>query len=387
MEKKYYVKEIARIANVSERTIRYYDDIGLLKPSYKLENGYRMYTHEDVLKLQQILLLKQLDFSLKDIFPIMMNEDKHSMKALMKTQQELLEKKIRHLQKLQETMCDVEKMMEDKTVDWEKVASLIQVSNAQETIFEHYKDAYHLSARIQLHEAYSMNPQGWFPWIYEHLTLDQCSHIIEVGCGDGKLWKQYQNELQHADVFLSDLSMGMVEEAKKHGPKEFHYMRVDVNDIPFKDAYFDCVIANHVLFYMKDIQVGLTEIHRVLQEDGVLYCTTYGKNHMKELTELAKAFDSRIQLSQQNLYERFGLENGERILRQFFSSVERIDYVDALEVKDAKPIYDYIMSCHGNQVEIIGNRLHAFKTFIEEQMKDNTTFHITKEAGMFICRK
>lgn len=387
MEKKYYVKEFARIANVSERTIRYYDTIGLLKPSYKLENGYRVYTREDLLKLQQILILKQLDFNLKDIMPIILNENQHSMKEFLHTQLGLLDKKITHLQKLRQTMQDVEKMMGNKEVDWEKIQALIQMSNAQETIVDHYKDAYHLSTRISLHEKYSINPQGWFSWIYEHLNLISFSHIIEIGCGDGKLWKHYRNELKDADVFISDLSSGMVEETKKNGPKEFHYMSIDVNDIPFKNAYFDCMIANHVLFYVEDIDKGLHEIQRVLQENGVFYCTTYGKHHMEEITELAKEFDSRIQLSQQNLYERFGLENGEKILKRYFSTVIRVDYHDALEVDKAQPIFDYIMSCHGNQVEIIGNKLNEFKTFIESKLKDKKVFRIAKQAGLFICRK
>lgn len=181
--------------------------------------------------------------------------------------------------------------------------------------------------------------------------------------------------------------MGMVEEAKKKGPKEFHYMGIDICNIPFKNDYFDCVIANHVLFYLDDVMQGITQIHRVMQEGGVFYCTTYGANHMKELTLLAKSFDSRIKLSEQNLFEKFGLAHGEQILKTLFSSVEKKQYIVALEVHDAQPIYDYIMSCHGNQVEIIGNRLKEFKAFIQKVIDEKNGCKITKEAGMFICRK
>lgn len=387
MEKKYYVKEFAKIANVSERTIRYYDSIGLLKPSFKLENGYRVYTREDLLKLQQILILKQLDFNLKDIMPIILSENKDGMKEFFHTQLGLLDKKITHLQKLKKTMEDVKKMIEHKEVDWENIQSLIQISNAHEAIVNHYKDTNHLSTRILLHKKYSINPIGWFAWIYEKLNLTNFSHIIEIGCGNGELWNYYRNELKDVDVFISDLSSGMVDEVKKYGPKEFHYMTIDINNIPFKDAYFDCMIANHVLFYIEDLDTGLCEIQRVLQENGAFYCTTYGKHHMKEITELVREFDDRIQLSKQNLYDKFGLDNGKEILQKYFSTVTRLDYHDALEVDKAQPIFDYIMSCHGNQVEIIGNRLNEFKLFIESKIKDKKVLRITKQAGLFICRK
>jgi DNA-binding transcriptional MerR regulator len=51
----YTVKEIARLAGVSVRTLHYYDEIDLLKPAYVRDNGYRYYTEKEFLKLQQIL--------------------------------------------------------------------------------------------------------------------------------------------------------------------------------------------------------------------------------------------------------------------------------------------------------------------------------------------
>lgn len=58
----YTVKQLARIAGVSVRTIHYYDEIGLLKPAFVKENGYRGYTDAELLKLEQILFFKELDF-------------------------------------------------------------------------------------------------------------------------------------------------------------------------------------------------------------------------------------------------------------------------------------------------------------------------------------
>ena len=64
----YKTGKFAKLANVSERTIRYYDKIGLLKPSFVMENGYRQYSDLDLLKLQKILSLKHLGFSIEEIF-------------------------------------------------------------------------------------------------------------------------------------------------------------------------------------------------------------------------------------------------------------------------------------------------------------------------------
>jgi len=63
----YSVKEIAQAANISTRTIHYYDEIGLLPPASIGENGYRYYDEESLLQLQQILFFKSFGFQLKEI--------------------------------------------------------------------------------------------------------------------------------------------------------------------------------------------------------------------------------------------------------------------------------------------------------------------------------
>lgn len=65
------VKDIAKITGITPRTLHYYDEINLLKPSRKSENGYRAYDGNDLENLQTILLFKAMDLSLKEISDIM----------------------------------------------------------------------------------------------------------------------------------------------------------------------------------------------------------------------------------------------------------------------------------------------------------------------------
>src|SRR5512133_1402271 len=66
-EMHFSVKELARLAGVSARTLHYYDEIGLLKPSRHPGNGYRQYSRLALLRLQQILFLRELGLSLEAI--------------------------------------------------------------------------------------------------------------------------------------------------------------------------------------------------------------------------------------------------------------------------------------------------------------------------------
>lgn len=78
----YTVKKLAKIAGVSVRTLHYYDEIGLLKPSFIKENGYRYYEEKELLKLQQILFFKELEFSLEDIVRIITDPGFKTVEAL-----------------------------------------------------------------------------------------------------------------------------------------------------------------------------------------------------------------------------------------------------------------------------------------------------------------
>lgn len=68
---KYSVKALSKLAGVSVRTLHYYDQIGLLKPLIRTEAGYRLYGTEELIRLQQILFYRELDFQLKEICDIM----------------------------------------------------------------------------------------------------------------------------------------------------------------------------------------------------------------------------------------------------------------------------------------------------------------------------
>lgn len=378
----YKTGQFARLANVSERTIRYYDKIGLLKPSFVMENGYRQYSDLDLLKLQKILSLKHLGFSIEEIFPMVM--DNTNLKESFELQIDLIEDKISHLQSLKDAL---KRASNSSNLSWNMILSLVQLSNEETNIIEQYKNAKNLNDRISLHEKYSTNSQGWFNWLFEKIDFSKVNRLLELGCGNGKLWQENNIDLRNREIFLSDISEGMVEEVRNKLGSDFNCIVADAEKIPFKDAYFDSIIANHVLFYLNDLNQGLKEISRVLKSNGILYCSTYGSRHMKEITDIVQNFDSRINLSNHSLYDVFGLENGECILKQYFTSVQRMDYQDSLEITESKPLIDYIMSCHGNQNEILGPRLSEFKEYIEELLVSNGKIIVTKQAGLFVCEK
>lgn len=97
---KLHIREFAKLTGVSVRTLHYYDEIGLLKPSSVDEqNGYRFYDEYALTRMQEILFYRELDFPLKEIRIILSSPDYDKQNAL-KEQKHLLTLKKERLERL-----------------------------------------------------------------------------------------------------------------------------------------------------------------------------------------------------------------------------------------------------------------------------------------------
>ena len=93
------INELAKLSGISTRTLRYYDEIGLLKPSHVEGNGYRNYSQDEIDRLQQILFYRALDFKLDEI-KVLLNNPSYQLKDALLKQQKLLKKKRANLDHL-----------------------------------------------------------------------------------------------------------------------------------------------------------------------------------------------------------------------------------------------------------------------------------------------
>ena len=412
----YYTSgEFAKMAHITVRTIRYYDKQNILKPSYVNESGARFYTDEDFARLQQILLLKYLGFSLEDIRDMTIGDpDYHMLRNSLNLQLKLVKDRIEQMQLVARAIEDTTDAIDNnQEINWSQMLNLIHLTSMENTLKAQYQNATNISARIRLHKLYTTNQQGWFPWVFEQCRITDHMHVLELGCGNGALWRENFAKIpEHNSILLNDISEGMLRDTRREinlleqqrlaaskvehaaasgnpmiasDDTRFTFEAFDCHTIPYADNSFDLVIANHVLFYCNDLNAVLEEVRRVLKPDGHFVCSTYGASHMQEITHLVQDFNPQITLSADHLYERFGLENGASLLAPYFSSIDMKCYEDGLFVTESEPLIEYILSCHGNQNQYILDRYKDFHAFVSRKTKKG--FSITKNAGIFVCKK
>ncbi|WP_404287038.1 MerR family transcriptional regulator [Glutamicibacter arilaitensis] len=126
----YSISEVARAAGVSSRTLRHYDHIGLLQPSWTADNGYRFYEQQQLVRLQRILLLRQLGLKLETIGEVL-DEQQDETVALQKHITEL---------RNQRTALDAQINAIKHTIHSLKTGETMNVGQAFEGFNEQYKD-------------------------------------------------------------------------------------------------------------------------------------------------------------------------------------------------------------------------------------------------------
>jgi ubiquinone/menaquinone biosynthesis C-methylase UbiE len=245
-----------------------------------------------------------------------------------------------------------------------------------------YKDSSNLNARLAIHKRFSTNPYGWFNWVLDELlSLPADANILELGCGSGELWKECASRIPAGwTLTLTDLSDGMLDSAWRNlivTGRGFKFENVDAHSIPYADKTFDAVIANHMLYHVPDRKKALTEIRRVLNDDGVLFAATVGENHLHEMYE----WISRVSGEKQGMFTlQFTLENGKEQLQEFFPYVELSRYQDNLRVTDIEVIMGYIRSM--GSVELSMEEMRKLEGELTETIEKIGGVFISKDSGL-----
>jgi ubiquinone/menaquinone biosynthesis C-methylase UbiE len=266
---------------------------------------------------------------------------------------------------------------------------------------QQYRSAANLEARIALHRDFGTNPYDWQLWVFDQLELQPGMQVLEMGCGPASLWRENligpDARSLPADVriTLGDLSTGMVTQARKNlaslthqnleRQTRFAFLAGDVQNLPFPDASFDRLIANHMLYHVPDIQAALIEFKRTLKPGQPLFAATNGNAHMAELHQLFQDFEPNNNFSAR-VARRYSLENARQMLGEVFTQVEVRIYDDNLIVTDPAALVAYVASMWDCLEDSDPERTLEFERYIQDQFKSKAYFWITKSQGLVVAR-
>lgn len=186
MDKKMTSGEIAKKVGVSQKTIRLYDEKGLLKPADYSEGNYRLYDKESILVLEKIIALKHIGFTLEEIYDNLVVGKNMDIVESLNQQLEIMEQKKAEIQKTIDCIKGILARTDGKP-DWSDVAEIARNIRQDQSADENHFYALKHTA----------STKDWYERIYEMLdineensnseSLNTTTHVLDIGCGFGKL--------------------------------------------------------------------------------------------------------------------------------------------------------------------------------------------------------
>ncbi len=280
MGKKYTIKEMSNVLNISSNKIRFYEEKKLLNP-IRNDNNYRVYTEEDLAKLQLILTYRNLNISIEDIQNLMKNCSKDNILNHLYNQCEILNDE---MQKMRTIKTSLENIMDciyesDKNnyTDYiiESVKKLNHINNLKNNWsdkwnFDDWSKSYDEFVKkdnttIQIYKNYNKILNKVF--VKSTKNLKNSSKILEIGVGTGNLSKIFLDK--NYDIIGIDQSREMLNVAKQKFPK----LKLRLGEflkIPFESNTFDSIVSTYAFHHLNNEEkiIAIQEMLRVLKEDG-----------------------------------------------------------------------------------------------------------------------
>ena len=267
-----------------------------------------------------------------------------------------------------------------------------ELKNKQYLKSKQYGDTCNYNARTYLYEHFGTKRRPWPLWMFDQLGKVNNGRILELGCGNGLLWKMNANRIPSDwDITLSDFSEGILNNVRDtlcDVHLNIKYEIVDADEIKYTDNSFDIVIANHMLYHLSNVKKTLAEIKRILRPGGQFYASTLGPDHLKEIKELIQTFclDNTYDELKNGIIKNFSSENGYELLREQFEHVIVTHYDDRLVINEAEPIVKYVLSYNGlkrGKVILNPGKEREFSDYVNEKLSPNGIITVF-EAVLFI---
>lgn len=231
-----------------------------------------------------------------------------------------------------------------------------------------------LSRRNALH-AWNTHSRPWYSWVRDRLPKN--GTLLEIGAGMGELWRQPDHDLAGLDLVLTDFSPAMCDELRKVPGAVVK--QCDAHRLPFDDASFDTVVANHMLYHLDDPDAALREFARVLRPGGRAFIALNGEDHLPELFQVGAAIGRTSTIKSQ---ARVKLDTAPAFLGKYFVNITSERAPHAFEVPDAGPVLDYL-STVGDNGPLSDEEERKVRSMVEPVIAEKGTFHIGSSIVLF----
>jgi len=391
MEKRMTSGEIAKKTGVSQKTVRLYDEKGLLKPSGYSEGNYRLYDRSALAVLEKIIALKQIGFSLEEIHDNLAAEKDVDITEVLTRQLKILETRRYEIEKAIASINSV--LLRESEPDWDSVAEIVKIMQMDQGA-----DVNHFHAL--LHNA----GQDWYVTIYKSLGLQEQAKVLDLGCGYGKLWRNNWSEIPEAvSVYGYDLRGSWADDFEEYVEQHKGSLasgaevKLYFEDIEEEETWvrigqqgsYDCIIAHYLLDFIKDREDFLNLMANALAPAGM--CSVNGASVSREHAFWQEIL-GKLQLKTDFLVEREASSREKReefrkLLSRYFSTVENTTLGSVMRYTDANELFAYLLERYPEAKKYLAEKETVLKEYFTLEINEKGAFLLPKSTDFQHCFK
>ena len=271
------INEIAEAFHVNPNVLRFYEKKKLLIPK-RDNNGYRLYSMEDMLQFQTILLYRKMGFSIEDILKMLADEDK-PIKMFFK-QYDQLNHHIHNMRMISEALEECIDLMFKEEEYLDQLVSVMKKTAGYISQLENWEDKWEFDNWAKDYDEYIRTQHHGLDF-YKHydkvirLTTDKVNEVqgnaFEVGVGTGNLAGKL---METQNIIGIDQSVNMLIEAKKKFP-DLNLRMGTFLELPLQDGTMDTAVSCYAFHHCNESEkrMALTEMDRVLKPGGRIIIT------------------------------------------------------------------------------------------------------------------
>ena len=392
MKEKMTTGEIAREAGVSQKTLRVYDEKGLLKPVGYSEGNYKLYDKSSLMILEKIIALKHVGFSLEEIKSNLENADEESITETLKKQLELMEKRIYEMKKSAECI-KVALARLDENPDWDDVADIIKKMEMSQGQDE----------RRWYAETHAADGIEWYEKIFDSMNFEKGDTVLDLGISYGLLYRKNWNRMpENLTVDGYDIheswADNLEEDLRENREPVPETMEIQLHwgDLEEEDTWkeirkkkYNKVMAHYFMAYMSDMEATMKKVAEVLLPGGFFSVTyrsvatecSFWEKLLDEMG-LDKAFAIKRRKSIAESCEIF-----EDMLSRYFTRVEHVVLPGPLRYDDSEALFECMLKRYDQAGKYLNDNKEKILAFFDQKIEKDGCIILESDSTFYHCYK
>lgn len=389
MDKKMTSGEIAKKVGVSQKTIRLYDEKGLLKPSEYSEGNYRLYDKEALLILENIIALKQIGFSLEEIRDNLTNDSELNIVDSLNAQLKIMEEKKLEIERVIECIKGMLARTEGQP-DWNTVAEIAKMIQKDQGA-----DARHFYAL-----KHTAEDKDWYERLFEYLDIDEDSKVLDLGCGFAKLWRNNWDSIpegvkidavdvrgswadnfveyitENADKLACGTSVNMI------------WGNIEENEVWENADSYQYIVAHYLIDFIEDKEGLLKNAAEHLAADGMFSCNyaEVKKEHYYWQEKLEKAGVDTKFIKDVINKKTTRNEEFKSLLGKYFGQIQSVKFTNSMRFDNADEAFDRLCKCYSKNQKMIEDNKVKIMDMLAKEIEACGVIIVENDSEFFTCR-